>query len=376
MGLGKRMYPLLPLMVLIVSACSADSKTPRPSTSESARILNVFNWSDFIDPAVITGFEREFGIKVNYGVYDTNEQLETALLTGHSNYDVVVPGGAFFERGVKAGVYQKLDKALLPNLSGVDPEAMAGMAAHDPGNQYGVDYMWLTTVGIGYDQTRIRVRLAHAPVNSWQLLFDPKVLSHFQDCGVSVLDSPDDVVGAALLFLGKDPLTESQVDLKDVERVLMSIRPYIRSINSAGYVGELANGDLCLSLGWAGDITQARSRAKEAGKPLAIAYSIPTEGSFNIFDVLAIPVGAPHVRDAHLFINYLLRPDVAAKNSNATKYANSVVAAHLLVDRQITGDPGIYPPAEVRKTLLPFHPKSLEFTRAMNRMWTRFKTGA
>jgi putrescine transport system substrate-binding protein len=365
-------------LACMLAACSGDPKPGSPAAHdapESGRVVNVFNWTDFIDPTVITGFEKEYGIKVNYGVYETNEQLETTLLTGHSNYDVAVPGGAFFERGVKAGLYTKLDKSLLPNLAGVDPEATAGMAAHDPGNLYGVDYMWLTTVGIGYDATRIRQRMADAPVDSWRMIFDPQVLRHFQDCGVSVLDSPEDVVSAVMFFLGKHPNAESLDDLKEAERVLLSIRPYIRSVNSANYIGELANGDLCLALGWAGDITQARWRSREAGKPASIDYRIPREGSINIFDVLVIPAGAPHAHDAHLFINYLLRPEIAAKNTNATKYANSVLAATALVNPQLTADPGIYPPAEVRQKLIPPHPESPAYTRAMNRMWTKFRTG-
>jgi putrescine transport system substrate-binding protein len=339
------------------------------------KVLNVYNWTDYIDPSVISGFEKEYGIKVNYDVYDSNDELETKLLTGHSNYDVVVPGAAFLERGIKAGVYRKLDKALLPNLKNLDPEAIVGMAVYDPGNLYAVDYTWLATTGIGYDAAKIKARLADAPVDSWRMFYDPAVLASFQDCGVSILDAPDDVISTVLFFLGKDPNSESPGDLKAAERVLLAIRPYVRYVDSTRYVADLANGQLCVALGWSGDITQARDRAMEAGKPVQLAYSIPKEGTTSLFDVLAIPADAPHVTNAHLFINYLLRPDVAASNSNATKYANPVPASIALLSPELRGDTGVYPPPVVRARLAPQRAKSPEFTRLMNRTWTRVKTG-
>jgi len=339
------------------------------------KVLNVYNWTDYIDPSVISAFEKEYGIKVNYDVYDSNDELETKLLTGHANYDVVVPGAAFLERGIKPGVYRKLDKALLPNLKNLDPEAILGMAVYDPGNLYAVDYTWLTTTGIGYDVAKIKARLADAPVDSWRMFYDPAVLARFQDCGVSVVDAPDDVISTVLFYLGKDPNSESPKDLMAAERVLLAIRPFVRYVDSTRYVADLANGELCVALGWSGDITQARDRAKEAGKLVQLAYSIPKEGTISLFDVLAIPVDAPHVANAHLFINYLLRPDVAASNSNATKYANPVPASIALLSPQLSSDAGVYPPPEVRARLAPQRAKSPEFTRLMNRTWTRFKTG-
>jgi putrescine transport system substrate-binding protein len=372
-------------MGLAIASCSGGSKPPPDQSTDasaatgvpigSEKILNVYNWTDYIEPSVIYAFEKEYGIKVNYDVYDSNDQLETKLLTGHANYDVVVPGGGFLERGIKAGVYRKLDKAQLPNLKNLDPEANLGMAVYDPGNQYAVDYTWLTTTGIGYDVAKIRARLADAPVDSWRMLYDTAVLARFQDCGVSVVDAPDDVLSTVLFFLGKDPNSESPDDLKAAERVLLAIRPYVRYVDSTRYVEELANGELCVALGWSGDVTQARDRAKEAGKAVQLAYSIPKEGTVSIFDVLAIPADAPHVTNAHLFINYLLRPDVAARNSNATKYANPVVASIALLNPELSSDAGVYPPPEVRAKLAPERAKTPEFTRLMNRTWTRFKTG-
>ncbi|HEX2790818.1 MAG TPA: polyamine ABC transporter substrate-binding protein [Steroidobacteraceae bacterium] len=352
-------------------AARAASGTP----ISSEKVLNVYNWSDYIEPSVVAAFEQEYGIKVNYDVYDSNEQLETKLLVGHSSYDVVVPSGAFFERQIKAGLYQKLDQAQLPNLKNLDPEAMRGLAMYDPGNQYGVVYTWLSTTGIGYDVVKVKARLQDAPVDSWRMLYDPAVIAKFQDCGVSVLDAPVDVLGSVLFFLGKDPNSESPQDLKAVEQVLLSIRPYVRLVDSTRYYYALANGEVCLVLGWAGDVTLARTRAKQAGNGVQIAYSIPKEGTNTFFDVVAIPVDAPHPGNAHLFINYLLRPDVAAMNSNKSKYANPVPASMALLEPGLADDPGVYPPPEARARFVPVRAKSEAFTRLLNRTWTRFKTG-
>jgi putrescine transport system substrate-binding protein len=377
--------PGLCACLVLIAACSGSAKPPaHPSPSvpaaagvggQSAPVLNVYNWTDFIDPSVITDFEKEFGIKVNYDVYEGSEMMEAKLLSGHSNYDVVVPSGAFFERELQAGVYQKLDKALLPNLQNLDPGAVLETATLDPGNQYGVDYTWLVSVGLGYDATKIERRLADAPLHSWRLLFDPKVVAKFRDCGVSVLDSPIDVVGAALAYLGKDPNSESPADLQSAEVLLMAVRPYIRSVDSVHYYSDLANGDTCLALGWSGDIAQARQRAKEAGKDLILGYSIPEEGSVSAVDVLAIPADAPHVRNAHIFINYLLRPDVAAKNATKVTYASGVAGSTALESEALRSDRAVYPPAEERARLVAERASSQQFARALTRMWTRFKTG-
>jgi putrescine transport system substrate-binding protein len=344
-----------------------------PPTVE-AKVLNLYNWAEFIDPSVVHAFEQQYGIKVNYDVLDSEEELETKMLVGHSNYDIVVPSGAFLERQIGAGVYQKLDKTRLPNLKNLDPDAVRGMQLYDPGNQYAVAYLRSTT-GIGYDVTKIKARMADAPVDSWRLFFDPAVLSKFQDCGVSVLNAPADVTSAVFAFLGKDLNSESLADLKDAERVLLAIRPYIRTVNSDKYIYDLANGDLCVALVWSGDIAQARDRAKEAGKAVMLTYSIPKEGTNSIFDTLAIPADAPHPNNAHLFLNYMLRPDVAARNSTATRYGSPVTDAIAFLSPEFRGDTGVYPPSEVRERLVPQRAHTREFTRLLMRMWTRFKTG-
>jgi putrescine transport system substrate-binding protein len=363
----------------MLAACSREPnmtvgrgpETPVPGDKS----LNVYNWTSFIEPSVIADFEKDFGVKVHYDVYDSNEMMEVKLLAGHTNYDVVVPGGSFFEKERKAGVYQKLDKSLLPNLKNLDPEAARAVGILDPGNEYGVDYMWLVTVGLGYDAAKIRARVPAAPVDSWRLIFDPQVAAKFQDCGISVLDSPDDVVGAALAYLGKDPNSESLEDLESAEKVLLPIRPYLRYIDSTRYFADLANGDICLALGWSGDVAQARQRANEAGGGVQINYSIPAEGSLSIVDVLAIPADAPHAANAHLFINYLLRPDVAAKNASTVTYASGVADSAALVSEELRNDTAVYPTPQARARLKPMRARSQEFTRSLMRMWTRFKTG-
>ncbi len=343
-------------------------------SAASEKVVNVDNWSDYIDPAVITDFEKAYGIHVNYDVFDSNEALETRLLAGYTGYDVVVPSGPFLERQIEAGVYRKLDKALLPNLRNVDPRVARATALYDPGNRYAVDYMWITS-GPGYNVAMVRQRMANAPVDSWRIFFDPAVISRFKDCGVSMIDAPTEVLATVLLYLGRNPNSQSPADLQAAAKVLMAIRPYIRYVHSSRYIDDLANGEICLALGWSGDVKQARDRAREAGKPFDIAYSIPKEGAIENFDMLAIPADAPHPRNAHLFINYLLRPEVAARNSNLVKYANGLADSDAFLSKDVRSDPGVYPPPQTLAKLVPERAKSLEFTRLLVRMWTRFKTG-
>ncbi|NES98183.1 MAG: polyamine ABC transporter substrate-binding protein, partial [Desertifilum sp. SIO1I2] len=279
------------------------------------KVLNVYNWSDYIDPTVLEDFTRETGIKVNYDVFDSNEMVETKLLTGNTGYDIVVPSASFLRRLIDAGAFQKLDKAALPNLKNLDPEITRRVAQHDPGNAYAVNYLWGTS-GAGYNVAKIRERMPDAPVDSFAMFYDPKVVSKFQDCGVTVLDAPSEVVGTVLIWLGKDANSEKPEDLAAAEKVLMAIRPYVKNVNSSKYIDDLANGEVCLSLGWSGDVLQSRDRAREAGKGIEVRYSIPREGAVMFFDMLAIPADAEHPRNAHLFIDFLLRPEIAAKNSS------------------------------------------------------------
>ena len=372
---------------LVLAGCGGGAKLPAQQGGGAAaaapgaggsgpeeKVLNVYNWSDYIEPSVLEDFTKQTGIKVNYDVFDANEVLETKLLTGHTNYDVVVPSAPFLERQIKAGVFQKLDKSQLPNLKNLDPQMLGQIAVYDPGNEHSVPYMWVTS-GPGYNVAKIKERMPDAPVDSLRMFYDPAVVAKFKDCGVSVLDAPSEVVGTVLIFLGKDPKSQSVDDLKAAETVLLSIRPYLRYVHSSRYIDDLANGETCLALGWSGDIKQARDRAKDAGKGIEIRYSIPKEGTIMNFDMLAIPADAPHPRNAHLFINYLLQPEVAAKNSNLVKYANINMASTPLLVDAVKGDPNIYPPPDVQAKLVPEPLRSQEFQRLLTRTWTRFKTG-
>jgi putrescine transport system substrate-binding protein len=352
---------------------AAPEATAGPAAG-GAKVVNVYNWSDYIDPQVIKDFEAETGIAVRYDVFDSNEVLETKLLTGNSGYDVVVPSAYFLERQIQAGVFRKLDRDKLGNLANLDPELTAVAARHDPGNAHGVVYMWGTT-GIGYDAGKVLEIMPDAPVDSWNLVFDPAVAAKFKDCGISVLEDPTDMVATVLLWLGKDPNSQSEADLKLAEEKLLAIRPFIRTIHSSQYIEDLANGGICIAVGYSGDMLQAKDRAAEAGKPIDIRYSIPKEGALMWFDTLAIPADAPNPDHAMAFIDYLLRPEVAAKNSEFVNYANANAGATALLPAELREDPGIYPTAEVKARLQPNLTKTADFTRLLNRSWTRFTTG-
>jgi putrescine transport system substrate-binding protein len=377
-GKLMRTRPYLAAAAAIASlpaACGRD--TDESATAEepaAARVVNVYNWSDYVDPAMLEKFTAETGIQIRYDVFDSNEVLEAKLLTGKSGYDVVVPSAYFLERQIKAGVFRPLDRSKLPDLSNIDPEIARLVAAHDPGNEHSVVYMWGTT-GIGYDAGKVAAIMAEAPVDSWSFVFEPKVISRFKDCGVSVLDDPTDMVATMLLWLGKDPNSESETDLKLAEEKLLAIRPYIRTIHSSQYIDDLANGEVCIVVGYSGDVLQAARRASEVDMTREIAYSIPREGALMWFDTLAIPADAPHPDEAHAFIDFLLRADVAAANANFVYYASANAAAMPLLQAKLRDDPSIYPQSDVKSRLRPNLAKSEEFTRNLNRTWTRFTTG-
>ncbi len=337
-------------------------------------VLNVYNWSDYIAEDTIANFEERTGITVNYDVFDSNEVVEAKLLAGNTGYDIVVPTASFLERQIKAGVFQKLDREKLSNWGNLDEDIMARVAKHDPGNQYSAVYMWGTT-GIGYNEGKVAEVLPDAPVDSWQALFDPEVISKLSECGVTLLDAPTEVVSAVLAYLGRDPNSEAAEDLAAAEEVLMSIRPHIRYIHSSQQINDLANGEICVAMGWSGDMMIAADRASEAESGIEIAYSIPKEGTVIWFDMLAVPSDAPHPNNAHLFINYLLEPEVIAAVSNYVFYANPNAASVEFVEAEILEDPGIYPPPEVKAKLYPDLAHSAEYTRNLTRTWTRFKTG-
>lgn len=372
-------------MALLLAACSKPAEAPKgdaaaPAAAATAaagdeeKVLNVYNWSDYIESSVIEGFTKETGIKVQYDVFDSNEMLETKLLAGNTGYDIVVPSASFLYRQLKAGVHQKLDKSQLPNLANVDPDIAKRLEAFDPGNEYSVNYMWGTS-GVGYNVQKIAERMKDAPVNSFAMFYDPKIAAKFADCGISILDAPSEVLGTVLIYLGKDANSEKPEDLAAAEAVLKAVRPYIKNFHSSAYIEQLANGEICLALGWSGDVLQAKTRAVDAKNGVEVAYNIPKEGAVMFFDQLAIPKDAKHPKNAHLFIDYLLRAEVAAKNSSYISYASANKAATPLVDAAVTSNPNVYPPPELMAKLVPDMPESPEFTRLLTRSWTRVKTG-
>src|SRR5580658_267078 len=367
--------------LFLLSACGGGGKPASGGTgaaqsdiADSGKLLNLYIWSDYLAPNTLSDFEKQTGIKVNVAYYDSNETLETKLLAGASGYDIVVPTSAFFERQIRAGVYLTLDRSKLPNLKNMDPKLMALVARHDPGNAHGVIYMWGTN-GIGYNEKMVKELMPDAPLDSWRLVFDPAVASKVAKCGISVLDSPAEMMRAVYSYLGKDANSQNPEDLVLADAVLTKIRPYIRNINSSEYIEALANGDICLAVGYNGDVLQARDRAREAGKGIEIKYAVPKEGSILWFDMLAIPKDAPDPDNAYQFINYILTPRVIADISNFKRYADADAQAQSLLDPALRDDPGIYPPKEQTAKLAVQLADSADQTRAITRVWQKFKTG-
>ena len=359
-----------------LAACHNQPSTGQSASSSGhrARVLNVYNWTDYIAPEALAKFESETGIKVNYDVFDSNEVLETKLLTGHTGYDVVVPTDYYLQRQAKAGVLLQLDHEKLPNLKNIDPLVLRQLQTLDPGNRYGVPYTSVIT-GIGFNVDKVRAALGDVPIDSWAVIFDPKNAAKLKSCGFTLLDQEAEVIFSGKVWLGLDTTSEDLGDLERTEAMLTRIRPYVRYFHSSQYINDLANGETCIALSWSGDILQARDRAREAGKGVNIAFSVPREGALRSFDMLAIPADAPHPDDAHRFINYLLRADVAAGFTEFRKYPTGNLASQPLVSKELLDDPIIYPSPEVVARLLPHRSESLAYARYANRAWTRVRTG-
>jgi putrescine transport system substrate-binding protein len=339
------------------------------------RIVNFYNWSDYIAPTVLPGFEKQTGIRVNYDTFDSNDLLETKLLAGNSGYDLVVPTGYFLERQIRVGVLQKLDKSKLPNLVNAWDEIARRLAVYDPGNQYAVNYMWGTT-GIGYNVGMTKQMLGTGgSIDSWEAVFKPPSIAKFKECGVYMLDSSDDVLAAALHYLGLDPNTTQPAELERAADVVLAVRPYVRKFHSSEYINALAAGEACLAIGYSGDIKQAQKRAAQAKNGVEIGYAIPKEGAMLWFDNLAIPKDAKNVAEAHALINYLLEPEIAATNTNFLSYANGNAASHAFIDRAILDDRSVYPDEAMMKRLYTITAHDQKTQRLMNRLWTRIKTG-
>jgi putrescine transport system substrate-binding protein len=363
-------------IALSVLACAAALGQLMPiATQAQQNRVNFYNWSDYIDPEVLKDFTRETGIDVTYDTFDANEVLETKLLAGKSGYDLVVPTGYFLERQIKAGVFQKLDKAKLPNLVHVWPDIADRLATYDPGNQYAVNYMWGTT-GIGYNVRKARDILKPGEtIDSWKVVFDPDSLARFKDCGIHMLDSADDIFPAALNYLGLNPNSKDPADLRKAADLVTKVRPFVRKFHSSEYLNALAGGEICLVVGWSGDIKQAQKRAAEAKGGVEISYAIPKEGAPMFFDNLAIPKDARNAAGAHALIDYLQRPEVAARNSNFIAYANGNLASQKFIDKAILEDRSVYPDAATMQRLYTIAAPDQKTLRVANRLWTRVKTG-
>jgi putrescine transport system substrate-binding protein len=337
--------------------------------------LHIYNWSDYIAEDTIEKFEAETGIDVTYDVYDSNETLEAKLLAGNSGYDIVVPSSNFMQRQIAAGVYQPIDKSQLPNLANMDPSLTEKAAAYDPGNEHSVIWMW-GTVGIGYNVEAVAERLGEdAPTDSWALIFDPANAEKLQDCGITLLDSPTDVFQSALAYLGLDPKSTEAADMEKAAELVASIRPFIRYFHSSQYISDLANGEVCVSLGFSGDVFIAAARAEEAGTGIEVAYSVPNEGAQLWFDLMGIPADAPNPENAHAFMNFVMQPQITADITNYVWYANANSASMPLVDPEIANDPAIFPPEETMAKLFPTVVYGPRVDRVITRLWTTVKTG-
>lgn len=365
---GKRQYGRGAMLAIMLVGAAG-------SAAAQQRTVNVYNWSDYIAPEAAATFSKETGVKVNYDVYDSNEVLEAKLTAGKSGYDVVVPTASpFVARQIPAGFYQKIDRSKLKNYGNLDPDIMKRLEAYDPGNQYGVPWMWGTS-GIGYNVDKVKKIAPDAPVYSLKLLFDPETVAKFKSCGIMMLDSPTDVIPAVLRYLGRDPDSKSLDDLNAATEHLLKIRPSVRKFHSSEYINGLANGDICIAFGFSGDIIQASTRANDAKRGVKVAYSIPTEGALLWIDTMVIPKDAPNPDLAHQWIDYMLDAKVAAASSDFVGYANGNAAAKPLVSAEVRSNPGVYPPAEVFARLYTTSAADRDYERARTRAWTRVKTG-
>ncbi|WP_290589542.1 polyamine ABC transporter substrate-binding protein [Arenimonas sp. SCN 70-307] len=366
---------------LLLAACGRQEAAP-DATADAApaaagnQVVYVYNWSDYVAEDTLANFEAETGIRVVYDTYDANEMLEAKLMAGASGYDVVFPSARpFAQRHIQAGIYAPLDKAQLPNLANLDADVLEGLQDVDPGNQHAVPYMWGTT-GLGINVAKVKAALGEdAPLDSWSLLFDPANAAKLASCGIAVLDDEQETFAAALIWKGRDANALTGDETQVVTEAFRAIRPHIRYFHSSRYIDDLANGDICVAMGYSGDVFQARDAAVEAENGIEIEYIIPVEGAVRWVDLMAIPADAPHAANAHAFINYLLKPEVAAGIVGYVSYASPNTAALPLVDPEIAGDPGVYPSAEVMDKLVDPVTLPQETTRERVRAWTSIKTG-
>ena len=341
----------------------------------TAEEVRVYNWSDYIDEELLTKFEEETGLKLVYDVFDSNEVLETKMLAGGSGYDVVVPTGTFLQRQIQAGAFQKLDKSKLPNIGNMWDVISARTAQYDPGNEYAINYMWGTT-GIGVNLAKVKEVLGDdAPIDSWDLVFKPENMEKLAGCGVHFLDAPTEMIPAALKYIGEDPDSHDPDVIAKAEGVFTAVRPYIQKFHSSEYINGLANGDICVAVGWSGDVLQARDRADEADNGVEIAYNAPKEGAQMWFDMMSIPVDAPNPDGAHKFLNFIMDAHNMAAASNYVYYANGNKASQEFLEEDVIGDPAIYPSEEAMNNLFTTTPYDPKVQRVVTRLWTKIKSG-
>jgi len=358
--------------MVLLCAVIAGTLGVHAAAAEEKR-LYIYNWTDFIGPDTIAKFEKLTGIKVTYDVYDAEETMEARLMAGSSGYDVVSASTDFFSREIKAGVYEVLDKSKLPNWKNLDPRILAIQAAYDPGNAHAVPYLHSIN-GFAYNVDMVKARMPNAPVGSLDMLFKPEVVSKFADCGVTFLDSAEDVIQLALNYLGLDPNTTRREDFKAAENLILKVRPYIRSFDSSEYLNGLANREVCVAMSWSSDYAQSQARARAAGVNVNLAFTVPKEGANETFSSLLIPEGAPHPQAAYEFINFILRPDIIAEISNAIYYGNDNLASRPLVDPRILADVTLYPTPEIEARLYKSAEVNATTERIRTRTWTRIKT--
>jgi putrescine transport system substrate-binding protein len=366
-------YGVLGLLCLALASCGRSGPASPPAAAAEEKVLNVYNWYDYIEPGVLKKFEARYGVQVHYSVFDSNNTMEAKLLAGHSGYDVVFPSGAYLESLVAAGVFRPLDKRQLPNWKNMDPAIMRRLAEHDPDNAHAVIYTWGIT-GLAYDEAKLRSRLPKAPVDSWSLLFDPKVAAALADCGIGLYEAPNIIMPSMLAWLGEPPNSEDPGKLERALSALLAVRPFIRKVSTGSLVDDLATGELCMIIASNGDAMQAQERARIAANGEKIRFTVPREGAVMWFDVVAVPADAPHPGNAHEFINFLMDPAVAAENSNAIHFPNGNAAAQGALSAELT-NAAAFPSAELASRLIPERAKSEQYVRIRTRAWTRFRTG-
>jgi putrescine transport system substrate-binding protein len=359
--------------VLLLCSCGG-VKEPAGADRGGQKVVHVYNWTDYIGRTTIADFEAKTGIRVVYDTYDSNEIVETKLLTGRTGYDVVFPTASVLSRLARIGVFLELDRSKLPNFTNLDRDILERMATYDPGNRHAMPYMWGTT-GLGYNPALVKKALGTDTLDSWRAVFDPAQASKLATCGITMLDAPEDVFEAAEAFAGTPSNNEDPAELAAAEKLVARVRPYVRAFDSSTHLNSLASGDICVALSWSGLMLQARDRGAAAQPPIEVRYLIPREGAPMWFDAAAIPADAPHPDNAHAFLNFLMDPRVIAAVSNEIRYANSNAASLPYVDADMREDPSIYPPERMRVRLHVAATRSQEYSRLVNRAWMRIKTG-